>query len=143
MDTCSVRSPSSVNAHTLLTASGGIVTKYTLKTYPIGKVWGGYRIYSTNKRDQLYAGFHAFIKNPNPDPKAAIIFNTEHMYNNGGAFMVFFFYDGPVPPKGAFGPIFDVTSTIDLCSVRTYTDLVRQTQYSSTKNSLTLFPADL
>jgi hypothetical protein len=104
----------------------GIITKYTLRTYPIGRVWGGYRIYTTGKRDQIYAGFHDFVKNPNPDPKAAIIVNTSYATQGIITYMVYFFYDGPKPAPGAFGNLVDIPSLIDLCAERDYADLVRR-----------------
>jgi len=54
--------------------SAGIITKYTLRTYPIGEVWGGYRIYSTNT-PEIYKGLHEFISSQK-DPKAAVIVNS-------------------------------------------------------------------
>jgi hypothetical protein len=102
----------------------GIITQFTLRTYPIGKVWGGYRIYTTGKGDQIYSGFHEFNKNPNADPKAASIVNTSYATQGTIIYMVFFFYDGPKPPAGAFGKLIDIPALIDLCTERTYTDLV-------------------
>jgi hypothetical protein len=102
----------------------GIITKYTLRAYPIGKVLGGYRIFSTGKRERIYAAYHEFINNPNPDPKAAIIVNSNHCTSGMNIYMIFFFYDGEKHPPGAFGKMYDIPATLDFCTTRTYTDLM-------------------
>jgi hypothetical protein len=38
--------------------------------------------------------------------------------------MLFFFYDSPEVPSGAFGKFIDIKPTIDLCKTRTYVDMV-------------------
>ncbi|TID27652.1 FAD-binding domain-containing protein [Venturia nashicola] len=53
----------------------GIITRYTLQAYPIGKAWGGVRIFTGN-RDQFYDALHDFIGNNHKDPKAAVIFTV-------------------------------------------------------------------
>ncbi|QDS72887.1 hypothetical protein FKW77_007603 [Venturia effusa] len=56
----------------------GIITRFTLQAYPIGKAWGGARIYAGN-RDQIYDALHDFIGNNYKDPKASVIFTGESM----------------------------------------------------------------
>lgn len=102
----------------------GIVTKFTLKTYNIGKVWGGFRIYAGTKyRETVSTAFHEFIRDNEKDPKAAIIVDHEQA---GGVrfFVVFFFYDGEKPPKGVFGKFEDMKAAVDLTATRGYDELV-------------------
>ncbi|KAF2397264.1 FAD-binding domain-containing protein [Trichodelitschia bisporula] len=102
----------------------GIVTKFTIQTHPIGKVWGGYKIYlGSSNNKAVFAGLHDFIAN-NKDPKAAVIVNTNQMIGMS-VYMVFYFYDGPTPPKGTFGKLEDIKATLDMCKSRTYADLLQ------------------
>ncbi|KAF2670690.1 FAD-binding domain-containing protein [Microthyrium microscopicum] len=102
----------------------GIVTQFTLNTHPIDQVWGGYRIFTSGYRDQILQGFHEFVGNPSADPKAAIIVDSAHILFNSSFYMVYFFYDGATPPKGAFGKLGDIKPTLDLCKTRTYPELL-------------------
>jgi hypothetical protein len=99
------------------------VTKFTAKTYPIGKVWGGYRIYTTTAREALLSGLHEFIAKPR-DPKAAVIFTTQRLPGNQIMYGLFFLYDGEKPPPNAFGPIINVQPMINLARVQSYTSMV-------------------
>jgi hypothetical protein len=80
-------------------------------------------IYTAGNRDAIFAAAHDFIQNP-PDPKAAVIVNHEQTLGGTTIFMVFYFYDGPSPPPGAFGKLTDIKATLDFTTVRTYTELV-------------------
>lgn len=91
----------------------------------MGKVWGGYRLYSgMSNKDAIHTAFHEFVQNNEKDPKAAIILNHEQAVGGLAGFMIFFFYDGEKPPKGAFGKFEDIKPTIDLVKVRAYDELV-------------------
>lgn len=56
----------------------GIVTKFTMKAFPIGQIWGGIRVYVSKHKDEIFQGLHEFINNPNADPKAAVIVESMH-----------------------------------------------------------------
>ncbi|TID18042.1 FAD-binding domain-containing protein [Venturia nashicola] len=102
----------------------GIVTRFTLKTYKIDKVWGGYRIFTgMSQRAAINTAFHDFIQDNEKDPKAAIICNHEQAAG-GRFFMVFFFYDGEEPPEGAFGKFEDIKATVDFTATRGYDELL-------------------
>jgi hypothetical protein len=80
----------------------GIVTKFTLRTFPIGKVWGGTRFYAKDKTPKLLAAVRDFTQYY-PDPKAAIIATAEATaYGAAQLWVIFFFYDGPSPPEHVF-----------------------------------------
>ncbi|KAK8080427.1 hypothetical protein PG997_008245 [Apiospora hydei] len=70
-----------------------------MKTRPMGKVWGGVRIYRRSRWEQLHAALHEFTIAGAEDPKGAIIFADFFMYRNLGLYTVFFFYDGEKPPR--------------------------------------------
>ncbi|KAK8028258.1 hypothetical protein PG991_005314 [Apiospora marii] len=98
---------------------------FTIKTRPMGKIWGGVRLYRRNRREQLQAALHDFITAGAEDPKAAIIFADFFMYKNWGVYMVFFFYDGEIPPPaGPFAEMLRVPATADFTSTKKYSSML-------------------
>ncbi|KAG6844187.1 hypothetical protein H0H87_009088 [Tephrocybe sp. NHM501043] len=78
----------------------GIVTRFTFKTFPQGKVWGGLILFDSNAIPAVTAAtatFSAYVT----DPKAAII--TSYTATEGQpGISLHLFYDGPTPPAGIF-----------------------------------------
>jgi hypothetical protein len=93
-----------------------------MKTFPIGKVWGGIRGYQPWDIENITRAFNDFTDTP-ADPKAAIILT----FQNGGGIVVptmTYFYDGPTPPKGAFKQFEELNATIDWTRTQTYLEFV-------------------
>jgi len=104
----------------------GIVTQFTIKTHPIGKVWGGTRLYAENKADELYAALHEFVPANADDPKEAIIFTDVIAAGGLRIYLVFFFYDGPKPPTtGAFARFLEIDSTVSTTKTQSYAELLK------------------
>lgn len=102
----------------------GIVTKFTIKTQPIGTVWGGYRIYDSSQQPAIIKALQAFVENPS-DTKAAVIVNANQRAPIGKFFQVFFFYDGATPSSDAFKGLLEVPATIlDVTKTWSYADLL-------------------
>ncbi|KAF9890500.1 hypothetical protein FE257_005905 [Aspergillus nanangensis] len=108
----------------------GIVTKFTFKAHPLGvdgKIWGGLRFYSGDKRQEIFTALSNFIRDY-PDAKAAVI----PTFNFGlpGAVVsnpaLFFFYDGPTPPPGTYAGLEDIEALINTTNTTTYEDLTSQ-----------------
>jgi hypothetical protein len=103
------------------------VTQFKVKTYPIGKVWGGGRMYLKSKRDEILALVHRIAPHEDHDPKAAIIY-SDALYGSGkklGYIYVFFFYDAPEPPStGPFAELMKIPSVMSDTKSQTYTELV-------------------
>ena len=116
-----------MNVLSVLTRATGIVTQFRVKTYPIGKVWGGARLYSKSRRDELYALLHKIAPHEDHDPKAAIIY-SDAIYGSGkrvGYIYVFLFYDAPEPPStGPFADLLKIPSMTSDTKTQTYTALV-------------------
>ncbi|KAF5011507.1 hypothetical protein FDECE_2379 [Fusarium decemcellulare] len=103
----------------------GIVTQFTVLAHKIGKVWGGMRVYTSGKKEQIYKALHDFVPYSNEDPKAAIIISNAFAVKSTEAFIVFFFYDGEKPPtSGPFADLMKVDSLIDYTSTQSYADLL-------------------
>lgn len=78
----------------------GIVTKFTLKTFPQTLIHGGRSVFSANYSSQVIdfaANFVATVT----DPKAAIIVAFGWL-NKAPYIATYQFYDGPNPPAGIF-----------------------------------------
>ncbi|KAF4333310.1 6-hydroxy-d-nicotine oxidase [Fusarium beomiforme] len=104
----------------------GIVTKFTVRAYSIGKVWGGIRTYDESKTDELYETMHKFIPYSNEDPKAAIIVTSLILTGSSRINLLFYFYDGEKPPTtGPFADFLKIKSTLDTTKTQSYPDLLK------------------
>jgi hypothetical protein len=100
------------------------VTKFTVQAYPMGQAWGGLRGYTSASQEALYAALADFVENNHKDTKAAIIFTAANALGSP-FYTVFFCYDGPTPPKGAFGKFEDIKASFDTTKTTRYLDIVR------------------
>jgi FAD/FMN-containing dehydrogenase len=121
--------------HRALQASGGImgvVTRFTLNTFPLGQIWGGQRFYSAAQTPKMLAAIRDFTEHY-PDPRAAIIATSETtLYGALGLWVVFFFYNGPVVPQNVFANF----SKISHISSNTKTQSFSSFVYDNNKFSL-------
>ncbi|CZR53974.1 uncharacterized protein PAC_03857 [Phialocephala subalpina] len=102
----------------------GIVTKFTVRTVPIGQVWGGYRTYSSNYASQILNLTQDFTANF-PDLGAGIIVTLEIVASNLDQFVtVFFFYNGPNPPPGSFDKFLSLPFTADTTKTWSYSSML-------------------
>lgn len=82
-------------------------------------------MYDAGKADEIYEALHEFIPGNVDDTKAAIILTDIKAVAGANLFLIFYFYDGPEPPtEGPFAKFLNIDSTLDLCSTRSYGDLV-------------------
>jgi hypothetical protein len=88
----------------------------------MGNVYGGQKIYGPGAETKLVEAFHDFTENP-VDPKAAIILTLEKV---GTTILpvVFYFYQGPTPPKGVFKGFENVSVLYDRTKTQPYLDLL-------------------
>ncbi|KAF9244085.1 FAD-binding domain-containing protein [Melanogaster broomeanus] len=89
----------------------GIVTKFTLRTFPQSLVWGGLLIMDGTVFERLVDAVQDFLEN-NVDPRAAVIVNYNILAGSKVAFVILF-YDGPEPPKGLFDDFMDIEAYQD------------------------------
>jgi FAD/FMN-containing dehydrogenase len=103
----------------------GIVTKFTVQTYPIADVWGGFCVYPANQSEALYAALHNFVANGAQDPKAAVIFTDLILVGGASTKLIYYFYDAPAPPKsGPFADFFKIINPTCLPRTQKYSELV-------------------
>ena len=101
-----------------------IITDFVFRTIPIGKVWGGTKIYAADAKDALISAVSNLTSNYY-DPKAAVIVTADYtVYNAVQIFVVFYFYNSPDGP----GPILDEFQAIpaleENVSIQSYPSLV-------------------
>ncbi|TFK31020.1 FAD-binding domain-containing protein, partial [Crucibulum laeve] len=101
----------------------GIVTSFTLQTFPGAQVWGGSRIFDGSQTQLLAAATIAFTTNVT-DPKAAII--TDYMTRFGQPLAsVLVFYDGKTPPPGIFDSFLAIPAVISDVKTRSFLSLIQ------------------
>ncbi|PPQ84494.1 hypothetical protein CVT24_006685 [Panaeolus cyanescens] len=103
----------------------GVVTKFTLRTFPQTKVWGGNIYYTSSSMSAVSAAtikFHATVS----DPKAAVMtmFGT-WLGSEALSFTVAeLFYDAPQPPPGIFDDFLNIPALTKDVKIRSFSSLV-------------------
>ncbi|KAK6508950.1 hypothetical protein TWF481_003718 [Arthrobotrys musiformis] len=110
----------------------GIVTQFTVRAYPIGKVWGGMRIYDGSKSAAIFKALHDFVPYNPEDKKAAIIVSNLFAIGGTRAFIMFYFYDGETPPtSGPFADFLKIGHIIDITKTQTYPELLKSNGFGA------------
>ncbi|PPR05983.1 hypothetical protein CVT24_004620 [Panaeolus cyanescens] len=110
----------------------GIVTKFTLKTFPQTEVWGGILYYPALSLKAVGAAtieFHAKVK----DPKASIIVTFGTLLKVPLAIAILF-YDAPQPPPGIFDEFLRLQSFRKDVKTRTFSSLVKASPSNTTSS---------
>ncbi|QIW96734.1 hypothetical protein AMS68_002252 [Peltaster fructicola] len=99
-----------------------IVTRYTLLTHPIGSVWAGSRIYSSDKTPQLTSALTNFIANSDNSTKQAAMIPTVIWVGGSSTYIwsMFLFWDGPSPPSDVFAEFLAIDALSDSTKVQSY-----------------------
>ncbi|KAF4621264.1 hypothetical protein D9613_000225 [Agrocybe pediades] len=101
----------------------GIVTKFTLKTFPSTGIWGGFQFIAGSDIAQNTAAVADFCANVK-DPKANII--ADYGFVSGQPIMSqILFYDGPNPPAGIFDKLLAVPTMLADVSSRSMTSFIK------------------
>ncbi|KAL4076696.1 hypothetical protein V8B97DRAFT_1483468 [Scleroderma yunnanense] len=133
----------------LFYALKGIVTRFTLKTFPQGQVWGGTITYPNTSAVQITAAIADFVENCS-DPKAGML--SAYEYSAGVPLVLsIVFYNDPTPPMGIFEKFLSIPFSTKDVSTRSFLSLVRSAPSNSTDGlrgifnmiSVTGFPIEL
>ena len=93
-----------------------------MKTYPLGRVWGGVIAYNNTYIDALMRGFATYQASGQLDTKSAIITD---MVVTANLNIFTFVYLAPVSRPAAFAPFYDIPALYDLTAMHdNFTDLV-------------------
>lgn len=100
----------------------GIVTHVTMKTYPLGQVWGGTVAYNNTYLESLMKAFAIYQSEGQLDTKSAVIAN---MVLNQNILLLTLVYLGPVERPAAFQPFYDIPALSDQAQLQNnFRDLV-------------------
>ncbi|KAK0184493.1 hypothetical protein F5146DRAFT_1170387 [Armillaria mellea] len=103
----------------------GIITRFTLKTYPQGAVWGGGATYNASYISTFTAASVKFCSEVT-DPKAQML--ILYGYNSGQVSLsTQMFYDGPTPPDGIFDDFLAIPALTRDLTTRSFSDLIHST----------------
>ncbi|KAH8096764.1 FAD-binding domain-containing protein [Cristinia sonorae] len=117
----------------------GIVTKFTLKTYPQGKVWGGTLTILGNFTEEVNAAVVKYSKDVT-DPKAVILPTYNFVPALGTvAISVLMFYDGPTQPAGYFDDFLAIPALSKDVSSRSFLSLVKSSPSDATLGARGIF----
>lgn len=94
----------------------GVVTRFTLTTYPTGDVWGGYRIYSLDALPALFDALLQYQSVPVKDVYANLMMQAFPLNGSLGV-LLNMVYNKPVEKPAAFAPFYAIPFLTD--TVRT------------------------
>lgn len=104
----------------------GIVTEFTVKTRPIGEIWGGLRIYDSSHDSEIFRLMHEFIPTMESDPKGTIIHTGIIAVGGVTTSFLWFFYDGPEPPTtGPYAELTEIPSLVSTAKTQSYSSLLK------------------
>ncbi|KAG0695257.1 hypothetical protein DFH29DRAFT_992002 [Suillus ampliporus] len=115
----------------------GIVTRFTLKTFPQSQVWGGVITYTANVLDLVNQATANFVANTT-DPKAQIITTYNNIFGVAEVSGLVF-YDGPSPPEGIFDEFLAIPYLLKDVSTRSFLSLVQASPSDATSNLRGIF----
>ncbi|KAJ3521485.1 hypothetical protein NMY22_g12295 [Coprinellus aureogranulatus] len=101
----------------------GIVTKFTLKTFPQGKVWGGMLTYAHPDVFPAVSAATAKFSAEVTDPKASLL-STVTFYNGMPLINIQLFYDAPEPPAGIFDDFLNTTTVANSVASQTFLSMI-------------------
>jgi len=97
-----------------------IVTRFTLRTFPVGTIWGGIRNYDATKGSAILNATQHFIEK-NEDRKAAVIVTGELAVESlVQVWTIFFFYNGTAPAPGVFDEFNAIIPLLDQVKPQRY-----------------------
>ncbi|KAK3935427.1 hypothetical protein QBC46DRAFT_422660 [Diplogelasinospora grovesii] len=91
----------------------GIVTKFTVSTYPIKQGWGGLRGYTYDQLPKVLAALDAYQTKPDKDLYANLIIDVAAANQTEYGVLVTFIYLKPVANPAAYAPFYNITPVID------------------------------
>jgi hypothetical protein len=118
----------------------GVVTTYVLQTYRQGDVYGGNLVFARSGPEidaKLLQAVRDFTEY-NDDDKAAVIVTAERSTVDAvDSWILFIFYDGPVPPDATFKNFTDAgVPTLNTLRTQTYSELIGGSNWVIVKASV-------
>ncbi|RJE27102.1 FAD binding domain protein [Aspergillus sclerotialis] len=101
----------------------GIVTAFTVRTYPIGKVWGGIKLYSLDQLPTVLAAFDAYQSVPDKDPYANLMIQAAPTNASVGV-LVNLVYLKPESSPAAFRAFYDIPTLADSTKIQSFNEFM-------------------
>ncbi|KAI1194519.1 putative FAD-binding oxidoreductase [Nemania serpens] len=101
----------------------GIVTRFTLTTYPTGNVWGGYRVYTLDALPALFDALLQYQSVAVKDVYANLMMQAFPINATLGV-LLNLVYNKPVESPAAFAPFYDIPAIADTVHIRPMTDFL-------------------
>jgi hypothetical protein len=101
----------------------GIVTRFTLSTYPNPQVWGGVKSYTLGDLPALYSAMYEYQTVPQKDPKANLMMQG-YFTNTSVAIILNMIYLAPEKSPAAFEPFYRINTTSDTTKIASLTDFL-------------------
>ncbi|KAF8337005.1 FAD-binding domain-containing protein [Cantharellus anzutake] len=101
----------------------GIVTRFTLKTYPQGQIWAGLILYSGSQWSKLADAIVDF-QHSNTDPNANVLPVFNQYASGTQVTTVLVFYNKPTAPPGLFDRFLNIPSISQNVTTRNFLDFV-------------------
>ncbi|KAI0967528.1 putative FAD-binding oxidoreductase [Xylaria arbuscula] len=101
----------------------GVVTRFTLKTYPTGNVWGGYRIYALDALPALFDALLEYQSVAVKDRYANLMMQAFPLNGTLGV-LLNMVYNQPVEAPAAFTPFYDIPTIADTVHIQPMTDFL-------------------
>ncbi|KAI1080736.1 putative FAD-binding oxidoreductase [Whalleya microplaca] len=101
----------------------GVVTKFTLKTYPIFNVWGGMKLYTLDALPALFDAFAKYQTIADKDPYANVMLQAFPTNKSIGAVLNMVYLKPEESPE-AFAPFYDIKTVQDTTKLQTLTEMM-------------------
>ncbi|KAF2973143.1 hypothetical protein GQX73_g276 [Xylaria multiplex] len=101
----------------------GVVTRFTLSTYPTGNVWGGYRVYALDAIPALFDALLAYQSVAVKDPYANLMMQAFPLNGTLGV-LLNMVYNKPMETPAAFAPFYGIPAIADTVHIQPMTDFL-------------------
>ncbi|KAI0814719.1 putative FAD-binding oxidoreductase [Xylaria sp. FL0064] len=101
----------------------GVVTRFTLATYPTGNVWGGYRVYALDSLPALFDALLEYQSVAAKDRYANLMMQAFPLNGSLGV-LLNMVYNKPVASPAAFTPFYDIPTIADTVHIQPMTDFL-------------------
>ncbi|KAK4248354.1 hypothetical protein C7999DRAFT_13716 [Corynascus novoguineensis] len=102
----------------------GIVTEFTVATYPIKEAWGGLRTYTIEQMPQVLEALNQYQTAEDKDPYANLFISIPITNATEYGILVTFVYLKPVIEPAAYAGFYDIEASSDATALTTLNDLM-------------------
>ncbi|MCJ1247587.1 hypothetical protein MMC30_004802 [Trapelia coarctata] len=101
----------------------GVVTAFTISTYPIHQVWGGLKVYSLEQLPAVLAAMFEYQSVANKDPYANVMIQAATTNASVGVILNMVYLKPEASPS-AFNPFYSIPTLFDTTRILTFTEMM-------------------